>query len=49
MKALQDFNAAVASGRSKSVAKSVAKFRKVIVDNEDELRKYLQTVIKRGS
>lgn len=49
LKALQDFNAAVASGRSKSVAKSVAKFRKVIADNEDELRKYLQTVIKRGS
>lgn len=49
LKALQDFNAAIASGKSKAVAKSVAKFRKVIADNEDALRQYLQTVIKRGS
>jgi len=46
--AMQAFGNALATGKSKTVAKSVANFEKVLSKNDEGLRRHLQMLIKKG-
>ena len=47
--ALQDFTKAIAGTRSKPVTKAVDALQKQLEGSEDELKDYLQQVIRKGS